>query len=74
MIFENIVKQYIIDLKNEDKLIDADIIGVNEEFKTAKCIARFLEDLVVVEKLIYIYEINNTLNWKYLEPINKEVD
>lgn len=72
MIFENRVKDYIVVLKNNGQIIDADIIGVNEDLKTARCVGRFLEDNTVNEKLIYVYEQNNDLTWNYLNPLKPD--
>lgn len=72
MNFENTVKNYLIELKNEEILIDADITGVNEELKTSRCIATFLEDGVINEKYIYIYDNKGVLTWNIFNPIESE--
>jgi hypothetical protein len=72
MIFENKVKEYLTELKNNEILIDADIIGINENLKTSKCIGRFLENGVINEKLIYIYEHNDVLVWYFLNALDSD--
>jgi hypothetical protein len=74
MIFENRVKDYIVELKNSGVIIDGDILGVNEDLKTSKCIGRFLEDGMINEKLIYVYEYNNNLTWNLLNPLKSETE
>lgn len=74
MTFEQITKDYIVELKNQGVLIDANIIGVNEEFKTSTCVGRFLVNDIVEEKYIYIYDDKGTITWKYLTPIKNEVE
>jgi hypothetical protein len=72
MIFENKVNEYIIELKNDGILIDADITGVNEDLKTSKCVGRFLENGVIEEKNIYIYEDKGSLTWNIINIIKQE--
>lgn len=72
MTFEQITKDYIVELKNQGVLIDANIIGVNEEFKTSTCIGFFLVEDIVKEQYIYIYDDKGTITWKFLIPIKNE--
>jgi hypothetical protein len=71
MNFEQTTKQYLIDLKNQNVVIDAYIIGVNEDFKASTCIGRFLnEDGTVREKQIIVHTVGDTLIWNFLETLN----
>lgn len=66
MNFEEKSNNYINQLVAERVMIDAALIGVNEEHKTSTAIAKFLVNDVVEEKHIFIYEVNEILTWKYL--------
>jgi hypothetical protein len=65
--------EYLLQLKQDGVLIDAYIIGVNEEFKSSTCIGRFLEGSVVKEKYITVYEENQTMKWNLLEVLEKTI-
>jgi hypothetical protein len=63
--------QYLLQLKQDGVLIDAYIIGVNEAFKSSTTIGRFMENNIVVEKKMIVYEENETISWNFLETINE---
>jgi hypothetical protein len=70
MIFEQATKQYLLDLKAEGVLIDAYIIGVNEEFESSTCIGRFLdENGTVNEKQMIVHKEGDALAWHFLETL-----
>jgi hypothetical protein len=69
MNFEETTKQYLIDLKNQNVLIDAYIFGVNEEFECSTCMGRFLEDGTVKEKKMIVHKEGDTLKWNLLETV-----
>jgi hypothetical protein len=71
MNFEEKTKNYLISLKNDKIIIDADIYGINEDYKTANCIGRIVNDnSEIEEKRIYVYEEDEIMKWKFLIPIN----
>jgi hypothetical protein len=69
--FEEKSKIYINELVNNNDIIDASIIGVNEDYKTSTCIARILNGDLVEEKHILIYEQNDEMIWKLLKVIDE---
>jgi hypothetical protein len=71
MTHEEKTGQYLLQLKQDGVLIDAYIIGVHEEFKSSTCIARFLEEGVVNEKYIIVYEENDVMKWNLLSVLDK---
>lgn len=71
MSFEQITKDYLILLKDEGVILDANIMVVNEEFKTSDCIASFLEENTIIQKYICVYNDNGNITWKNLVPIEK---
>jgi hypothetical protein len=71
MNFEEKSKLYINELVNDNVIIDAYLIGVNEDHKTSNGVARILMETFVEEKNIIIYERNNVMNWNYLSVINQ---
>jgi hypothetical protein len=71
MNFEQATKQYLLDLKNQNVVIDAYIIGVNEDFESSTCIGRFLDpEGTVKEKQIIVHKDDDTLIWNFLETLN----
>jgi len=71
MNFEQTTKQYLLDLKNQNVVIDAYIIGVNEDFESSTCIGRFLDpNGTVKEKQIIVYKDGDILMWNLLEILN----
>ena len=74
MTFEQQTLDYIVTLKNDGIIIDMDIYGVNEQLRTASCIGRFLNGDVVEEKHVIVYEINDTITWSFLKPIDTKLE
>ena len=75
MNFEQTTKNYLLELKSENVILDGKIIGIDEEFKTATCIAKFLlSDDIVEEKHICVYDDNGENRWKYLTVINPNLN
>jgi hypothetical protein len=72
MIFEQLTNDYIILLKEQGILLDANVIGVNEEFRTSTCVGKFIVDDVVVERYMCVYEDKGVITWKYLIPVKDE--
>jgi hypothetical protein len=71
MSFEEKTKNYLLSLKNDNVIVDADIYGVKEDYNTSNCIARMINEVgEIEEKRIYVYEDNNVMTWKFLIPIN----
>jgi len=71
MTFEQQTLNYIVKLKNDGIIIDMDIYGVNEQLRTATCIGRFLnDDSTVEEKHVIVYEIDDTITWSFLKPVD----
>lgn len=64
--------EYLLQLKQNGVLIDAYIIGINEEFKSSTCIGRFLEVDLVKEKYMTVYEENGIMKWNLLEILIKD--
>jgi hypothetical protein len=74
MTFEQQTKDYIVTLKNDGIIIDMDIYGVNEQLRTSSCIGRFLNGDVVEERYVIVYEINNTITWSFLKPVDTKLE
>lgn len=72
MNFEETSNNYINQLVADHTILDAALIGVNEEHRTSTAIAKFLVNDIVEEKYIFIYEVNEILTWKYLILANPE--
>lgn len=73
MTFEQKCKEYLLSLKSEGLIVDADIYGVNEEMNTANCVGRFhTDDNTIEEKSIYVYLEDETMKWKYLKKIDAQ--
>jgi hypothetical protein len=71
MTFEQKCNDYFLVLRDSGVIIDAQLFGVDENFRTANGAARFIDaDSVVNEKKIYLYEINGEINWSYYTPLN----
>ncbi len=68
--FEQEANQFLVDLKNENTIIEGNLIGVREDIRTAKAIISIIVNDVLEEKHIAIYEIGEELNWSYLKPID----
>jgi hypothetical protein len=71
MTFEQSTKDYLLVLKNQGVILNANIYGVSEEFKFSNCVADFLENNSVVQKSICVYDDNGTITWKNLVPLNQ---
>jgi hypothetical protein len=73
MSFEQKCNDYLLLLKAQGVLLDADLYGVNEDFKTAHGKARFTDTtLGVIEKRIHIREVDGQLTWSYFTPLEPE--
>ena len=71
MNFEQTTKNYLLELKSENVILDGKITGVEEEFKTATCIAKFLlSDETIEERFVCVYDEDGENKWKYLTVIN----
>jgi hypothetical protein len=71
MTFEEKTKNYLLSLKNDKVIVDADIYGINEDYNTANCIGRIVNDnSEIEEKRIYVYEEDEIMKWKLLIPID----
>lgn len=70
MTFEQITKDYLILLKEQGVIVSANIMFVDEAFKTSSCIGTFLENNIIVQKYICVFDDNGTVTWKYLTLID----
>jgi hypothetical protein len=74
MTFEEKTKNYLLSLKNDKVIIDANIYGVNEDFNTANCIGRIINNnSEIEEKRIYVYEEDDVMKWKFLITIDSDI-
>lgn len=71
MNFEQITKDYLVLLKDQGVILDANIMQVNEQFKTSYCVASFLETSEIIQKNICVYDENGNLDWKSFVPVDK---
>lgn len=79
MNFEQTAKQYLLNLQSQKIIIDGWIIGVDEEFQTATCVARFLEITesqynTVNERYIIVRKEDEELTWNFLEPLKNDLN
>jgi hypothetical protein len=70
MTFEEITKDYLIVLKQQGVIVSANIMCVDETFKISSCIGSFLENNIVVQKSICVFDDDGIVVWKDLTPLN----
>lgn len=70
MNFEEQSRQYLINLVSQGVFLEANLIGVSEVYQTAKALSSSLYNNQVYQKVILIFKENDTLMWKYFNPVD----
>ena len=70
MNFEEQSRQYLINLVSQGVFLEANLIGVSEVYQTAKALSSSLYNNQVSQKVILIFKENDTLTWKYFNPVD----
>lgn len=68
MSFEQECNEYLLQLKTDSVILDGDLVGINEVTRTGRAKVSVLQNDVADEKYIIIYEQNNNINWKFINP------
>lgn len=70
MNFEEQSRQYLMDLVSQGVFLEANLIGVSEVYQTSKALSSSLYNNQVSQKVILIFKENDTLTWKYFNPVD----